>query len=107
LFPECFTNLLNLYMNIYLLQHAQNFAMLTNIAVGVKEMLAKPQFNVNTNMLSSLVTDSYLNTMFSNWYATSNASLTSIILQNKKNKEDAGYAICHDKYFTDIKLKNR
>ncbi|CAG8817453.1 21769_t:CDS:2, partial [Racocetra persica] len=103
LFPESFTNLPNLHVNVYLLQHAQNFATLTNVAVGVKEIVhsifkrmvshtnckiieleltwlyntiqalrlifdgwQNPRFNVNTNMLSSFVTDPYLNTMFSN-----------------------------------------
>ncbi|CAB4495398.1 unnamed protein product [Rhizophagus irregularis] len=39
LFPNNFTNLPNLHVNVHLLQHARNFATLVNTAVGVKEMV--------------------------------------------------------------------
>ncbi|PKC54996.1 hypothetical protein RhiirA1_446940 [Rhizophagus irregularis] len=39
IFPDTFTNLPNLHVNMHLLQHARNFATLVNTAVGVKEMV--------------------------------------------------------------------
>ncbi|GBC46847.2 hypothetical protein GLOIN_2v1880882 [Rhizophagus irregularis DAOM 181602=DAOM 197198] len=39
IFPDTFTNLPNLHVNMHRLQHARNFATLVNTAVGVKEMV--------------------------------------------------------------------
>ncbi|KAF0551527.1 hypothetical protein F8M41_023288 [Gigaspora margarita] len=39
LFPNNFTNLPNLHVNLHLPQHARNFATLVNTSVGIKEMV--------------------------------------------------------------------
>ncbi|RIA83963.1 hypothetical protein C1645_832989 [Glomus cerebriforme] len=55
LFPNNFTNLPNLHVNIYLLQYARNFATLVNTAVGVKEMVHRIFKGMVSHMNSKVV----------------------------------------------------
>ncbi|RGB40924.1 hypothetical protein C1646_752679 [Rhizophagus diaphanus] len=89
-FPEIFTNLPNLHVNVHLLQHVRNFATLTNIAVGIKKMVhyifkvqvlrhlidgwTDPRFSTRPNALIKFTADPNIYKILTSWYAMKNSS---------------------------------
>ncbi|RIA86452.1 hypothetical protein C1645_829272 [Glomus cerebriforme] len=82
-FSETFTNLPNLHVNVYLLQHTRNFATLTNTAI-----------------------DPNIYKILTSWYAIEN--LSSIINKEFEEHVNNNITICYyDNNFVDIILINQ